>query len=97
MGEMYYMLYLFSMIHVQVNEFKADLAKYGELAASGETVVVTRYNKPFFKITPTNEENHPHLHKATRPFKGFGPPIITSMTLDEMLAGLREDRGRDLP
>lgn len=37
-------------------EFKARLSEYAEAIANGESVVVTRYNKPVFRATPVETE-----------------------------------------
>lgn len=43
---------------VSLAEVKAKLSEYGERAAKGEEIVVTRYGKPVFRLMPIREERY---------------------------------------
>ena len=49
---------------VSVAEVKAKLAEYGERAARGEEIVVTRYGKPLFRLVPIKEERYDYSNSG---------------------------------
>lgn len=49
---------------VSVAEVKAKLAEYGERAARGEEIVVTRYGKPLYRLMPIKEEHYDFLNSG---------------------------------
>ena len=37
-----------------IADFRARIGEYAEVVASGESLVVTRYNKPIFRVLPVS-------------------------------------------
>ena len=49
---------------VSVAEVKAKLAEYGERAARGEEIVVTRYGKPFYRLVAVQPERYRYANSG---------------------------------
>ena len=49
---------------VNVAEVKAKFAEYGERAARGEEIIVTRYGKPLFRLMPVKEERYRYANSG---------------------------------
>lgn len=85
------------MNKVQINDLKKNLAYWTEKAAQGEEVHITKFNKPFVKIIPDQEDGR-GLHWGefvgkefvTSPLKRKSP-----LTTEKLLEMIKEDRDSD--
>lgn len=57
-------------MQVAVREAKAKLSKLGDMAHSGETVVVCKNGEPWFDLVP-----HAKIKRKTTPLAGVRPTI----------------------
>lgn len=81
--------YIYHMKKTSLRELKEHLSDYAEQAARGETIEVTRYNKPFILLQPASNQNvssGPAVgkHKLT--------PVLKGGTAGRALEFLIEDR-----
>ena len=70
------------MQEVNVRTFTHNFKKYMELVCKGETVVVTKYNKPIMDITPHNTATRkPNWKRKITPIeaKGINNDYITKI------------------
>ena len=72
-------------MQVAVREVKSKLARYGDLAHRGETIVVTRNGKPWFDLVP-----HRESERRTAPLEGVSPTV----SVEEAIAPVDE---KDVP
>ena len=49
---------------VSVAEVKAKLSEYGERAARGEEIVVTRYSKPLYRLVAVQAERYRYANSG---------------------------------
>lgn len=70
----------------KIRDVKTHLSKFGDLANSGETIVVTKNGKPWFDMVP-----HKRKSRSVKPLQGVKPiinPEAATAPIDEAdLAG----------
>lgn len=77
------------MTTVSVEALKANFAHWASKAASGETVYVTRHNRPFVQLTACKE---PSVHVGSRVGKGQLTPAVSKGTGGAWRRVLEQDR-----
>ncbi len=75
----------------ELKDLKEDLSKWAEYAAQGEKVYVSKYNKPYIILIPSNSE----LTGITGSGKPFviKPATQNSVSSKALSAVLEDDRG----
>jgi len=69
---------------VSLAEMKAKLSDYGERAARGEEIIVTRYGKPAFRLMPLTQERFRYANSGR--MKGDPAQWAVPVYTDEELA-----------
>ena len=77
------------MKSISLKDLKENLSKYTEDAAHGETIQVTKYNKPFIYLTGASQ---PSLNVGSRVGKGTLRSVLSRGTNGKYLKVLLEDR-----
>lgn len=72
-----------------MHELKENLSALAEIAASGETVEITKHNKPFIRLTPAAE---PGLHIGRNAGKTSLKIAVSKNTAGAYLKVLAADR-----
>jgi antitoxin (DNA-binding transcriptional repressor) of toxin-antitoxin stability system len=75
--------------NVSLKDLKEDLSNWTEVAAKGETVQVTRYNKPYVLLGPAAM---PGVRMGSRVGESLKPCFDKDPTSGRWLTVLQEDR-----
>jgi len=78
---------------VPLHELKQNLSSLVREAEEGETIIVTRHNRPVVQLGPT--VCHHHLHVGSRVGKPLPKPLRLRATKGKFLAVLQEDRNNE--
>lgn len=78
------------MKKVSIQDLKATLSAAVAEAEAGQTIVITRHNRPVARLSPAQS---PNVHVGSHVGKGRLAPAITPGTRVPYLAVLLEDRG----
>ena len=78
------------MKRVSIQDLKAQLSAAVADAEAGETIVITRHNKPVAQLSPARV---PHVHVGARSGPGGLKPALKRGTNGRYLEVLLEDRG----
>jgi len=84
------------MVAINIHEAKAHLSEYLARVEAGETVIISRRNKPVAKLVPLEEEQEKLTPRPIGLAKGMGhvPPEFFE-PLDDELLDLFEGKGCD--
>ncbi|MBI2083542.1 MAG: type II toxin-antitoxin system Phd/YefM family antitoxin [Deltaproteobacteria bacterium] len=80
------------MKSVPLKDLKSNLSHWTEEASKGTDIIVTRYNRPYIRLTTGVE---PHLHRGEKAGKAELRPIGHRLTQGKWLKYLEEDRNED--
>ena len=80
------------MKSISIKDLKLFLARYAEEVARGQTIHVTKYNKPFIQITPAAPGG---LRLGSRVGKASLKPVAKAATKGYFLKCLEKDRNED--
>jgi prevent-host-death family protein len=80
------------MKQISLQELKRQLSHWIDLARSGETILITKHNKPVAKLTTAVQ---PGRYIGKRFGKGNLKPLFDNLTKGEALRVLMEDRYGD--
>lgn len=83
-------MYYFSMHTAPMQELKENLSALAEKAAQGETIEITKHNKPFIRLTPATADG---LHVGSRAGKIALKSAVIKSTGGAFLKVLAADRG----
>lgn len=72
-----------------MQELKENLSTLAEIAANGETVEITKHNKPFIRLTPAVG---PGLHIGRNAGKAQIKTVVSKNTAGAYLKALAADR-----
>jgi prevent-host-death family protein len=78
------------MKRISIQALKSQLSALVAEAESGETIVVTRHNKPVAQLGPAR---HSQVHRGARVGIGRLEPAVKRGTKGRYLTVLTEDRG----
>lgn len=78
------------MKQISIQDLKAQLSAAVAEAESGETIVITRHNKPVARLGPAGPR---HLHRGEAAGTGRLRPAIKRGTNGRYMEVLAEDRG----
>lgn len=82
------------MKSVPLKDLKNNLAGFAEMASHGETILITKHNKPYVRLSAANE---PDVRVGTRFAKGrLRPCLKSAKTRGQYLRYLLEDREDDV-
>jgi prevent-host-death family protein len=82
-------MYSFSVRAVQMHELKQNLSALAELAAQGETIEITKHNKPYVRLMPATAVG---LHIGQQAGKRFIRTAVRKNTRGAFLKVLAADR-----
>ncbi|MBI2336935.1 MAG: hypothetical protein HYU97_09285 [Deltaproteobacteria bacterium] len=75
---------------VTLKDLKEDLSSWAEKAAKGEIIHVTKYNRPYIVLAPSNPKG---LHVGSRVGKGRFVTVVKRRGVGKLaLKALQEDR-----
>ena len=80
------------MSSVTLKDLKEDLSSWAQRAAKGETIHVTKYNRPYIVLGPSNPKG---LHVGSRVGKGHFVAVVKGGLRGLALKALQEDREED--
>ncbi len=79
---------------IQASEAKAKFLSLLDDVERGETIVVTRRGKPIARIEPEQDDRRARMKAALDAAIAMRKASPTGITVEEVLADLREDRDR---
>lgn len=74
---------------VPIKDLKQELSSYAERAAKGEVIGITKYNRPYFYLSPAQDMG---VSVGQWHGKKDLAPAIKATTRDAALKSLQEDR-----
>ena len=79
---------------IQASEAKAKLLGLLDEVERGETFVITRHGKPIARIAPEENDRAARMKAALDAAERFRKSLKAGITVEEIVADIREDRDR---